>query len=125
MFYRSDNRSPDQMRPVNPGQMARDAVRELNELRQQFKDDPEVSKQITDLEREVERLETGDIAGAELQMRLDRTILPNLERLEVQLRRQAEEKGNGQDDLLMQICADVTSVDGIDTHAVMRRVRDL
>ncbi len=87
---------PDQMRQVNPNQVARDAARELSELRAQFKDDPDVLKQITDLEREVERLETGDTAGPELQQRLNRTILPNLETLEVQLRRQAEEKGNGQ-----------------------------
>jgi hypothetical protein len=84
------------MRQVNPNQVARDAARELSELRTQFKDDPDVLKQITDLEREVERLETGDTAGPELQQRLNRTILPNLETLEVQLRRQAEEKGNGQ-----------------------------
>jgi hypothetical protein len=87
---------PDQMLGVNPAQIARDAVRELSELRTQFKDDPDVLKQITDLEREVERLETGDTAGPELQQRLNRAILPNLETLEVQLRREADEKGNGQ-----------------------------
>jgi hypothetical protein len=87
---------PDQFGVPNTGQVARDAARELNELRMQFKDDPDVLKQITDLEREVQRLETGDTAGPELQQRLNRTILPNLETLEVQLRRQAEEKGNGQ-----------------------------
>ena len=87
---------PDKMGQINPNQVARDAARELSELRTQFKDDPEVFKQISDLEREVERLETGDTAGPELQQRLNRTILPNLETLEVQLRRQAEEKGNGQ-----------------------------
>ena len=87
---------PDQFGAPNTGQIARDAARELNELRMQFKDDPDVLKQITDLEREVQKLGTGDTAGPELQQRLNRTILPNLETLEVQLRRQAEEKGNGQ-----------------------------
>ena len=37
----------------------------------------------------------------------------------------AKARGNAQDRLLMQICADVASVDQIDTDAVMQRVREL
>ena len=37
----------------------------------------------------------------------------------------AKEKGNAQDRLLMEICANVVSVDDIDTVDVMRRVSEL
>ena len=76
--------------------MTRDFARELNEMRQQFKDDPDVSRQIADLQSEITKLNFGDPSGPELQQRLSRTILPQLETLEVQLRRQAAEEQGGQ-----------------------------
>ena len=66
--------------------MLNDASRGLNEMRNQFKDDPDLTRQITDVEREISRLQVGDISSQELQNRLNREILPNLEALELQLR---------------------------------------
>ena len=83
-------------RPVDPNEMARNAARDLNDMRQLFKDNPDVQKQITDVEHELQKLTIGEIATPELQQRLNREVLPNLEALEVKLRRQVEEQGGGQ-----------------------------
>jgi hypothetical protein len=83
-------------RPVDPNETARNAARDLNDMRQLFKDNPDVQKQITEVEHELQKLTVGDIATPELQQRLNREVLPNLEALEVKLRREVEEKGGGQ-----------------------------
>jgi hypothetical protein len=83
-------------RPVDPSQAVRDAARQLAEMRQFFRDDPEVRQQIQDLEAEIRKLTFGDTATALLAERLNRTILPQLETLEVQLRRQIAEEQSGQ-----------------------------
>ncbi len=82
--------------PVDPNATARNAARDLNDMRQLFKDNPDIQKEITEVERELQKLTIGDIATPELQQRLNREILPNLEALEVKLRREVEEKGGGQ-----------------------------
>jgi hypothetical protein len=83
-------------RPLDPNEAIRNAARDLNEMRQLFKDNPDIQKEITDLEHEVQKLTVGEIATAELQRRLNREVLPNLQALEVKLRRQVEEQGGGQ-----------------------------
>ena len=83
-------------RAVDPNRSVHDAARGLTELRQQFKDNPDVARQITDVEREISRLQVGDISSQELQNRLNREVLPNLEALELQLRKQAEQENGGQ-----------------------------
>jgi hypothetical protein len=83
-------------RQVDPQRMLNDASRGLAEMRSQFKDDPNLTRQITDVEREISRLRVGDISSQELQNRLNREILPNLEALELQLRKQAEQDSGGQ-----------------------------
>jgi hypothetical protein len=65
-------------------------------MRQFFRDNPEMATQIGDLERELSRINVGDIASPELQARIGRTFLPQLETLEVQMRRQLAEEGGGQ-----------------------------
>ena len=82
---------PDDFRNVDPAQFARQAARDLNELRQQFRDDAELSKELESVQREIQRLQ-GDVSSPELQDRLNRVLLPGLEALETQLRRAAEEK---------------------------------
>lgn len=82
--------------PVDPNSTARNAARELNDMRQLFKDNPDIQKEITDVEHDLQKLTVGDIATPELQQRLSREVLPNLEALEVKLRRQVEEQGGGQ-----------------------------
>jgi hypothetical protein len=83
-------------RPIDPNEAIHNAARDLNEMRQLFKDNPDIQKEITDLEHEVQKLTVGEIATAELQRRLNREVLPNLQALEVKLRRQVEEQGGGQ-----------------------------
>ena len=86
---------PDE-RNVPPGQVGREFQRQLQDLRQMYKDDPNVSKQIAEMQAELDKMQIGDIASPELAQRISRTILPQLETLEVQLRRDMEEKGTGQ-----------------------------
>ncbi|HTB10261.1 MAG TPA: hypothetical protein VK752_01750 [Bryobacteraceae bacterium] len=83
-------------RPVDPNEAVRLAARDLNEMRQLFKDNPDVQKQIGEVEHDLQKLTVGDIATAELQQRLNREVLPNLQALEVKLRREVEEQGGGQ-----------------------------
>ncbi len=80
----------------DPQRAIQAATRQLNEMRQMFKDNPELAQQFADVEREISRLAVGDISSAELQNRLNREVLPNLESLEVQLRRQVEKQDGDQ-----------------------------
>jgi uncharacterized protein DUF4175 len=83
-------------RPVDPNETARNAARDLNDMRQLFKDNPDIQKEISQVEHELQKLTIGEIATPELQQRLNREILPNLQALEVKLRREVEEQGGGQ-----------------------------
>src|SRR4029079_4138375 len=83
-------------RRVEPSQVVRDYARDLNDLRQRFKDDPEMSKQISDVEKAFKQANVGDTSGPVLQERLSRTVLPQLETLEVQMRQKAGEGTGGQ-----------------------------
>jgi hypothetical protein len=49
--------------PMDPNRAARDIGRQLSELKTQFKDSPEISKQIAELEREIQKLTIGEIAA--------------------------------------------------------------
>jgi len=83
-------------RRVEPSQVVRDYARDLNDLRQRFKDDPEMSKQISDVEKALTQANVGDTSGPVLQERLSRTVLPQLETLEVQMRQKLGEESGGQ-----------------------------
>ena len=83
-------------RQWDAGTAIRDYTRELNDMREQFKDNPDISKQIGDVERDLSRLQVGDIGSSELQNRLNHVVLPNLEALEVQMRREAEKQSGDQ-----------------------------
>ena len=83
-------------RPVDPNEAVRLAARDLNDMRQLYKDNPDIQKQIGEVEGELRKLTVGDIATPELQQRLNREILPGLEALEVKFRREVEEQGGGQ-----------------------------
>ncbi len=87
---------PNGVRGNDPWGAVQDARRTLNEMRQQYKDNPDVARQIGDVEREISRLQVGDISSQELQNRLTREVLPNLEALELQLRKQAEQADGDQ-----------------------------
>ena len=83
-------------RRVEPSQVVRDYARDLNDLRQRFKDDPAMARQIAEVERALTQATVGDISGPVLQERLSRTVLPQLETLEVQMRQKVGEESGGQ-----------------------------
>jgi len=83
-------------RPVDPNRVIHDATAQLNELRQQFKDNPDVARDIGQVEQEITKLRIGDISNQELQNRINREVLPNLEALEVRLRNQVDGQEEGQ-----------------------------
>jgi hypothetical protein len=75
----------------------REGVRDLGELRQMMKDNPDLARELGDTYRSIQRLNGGAIGNdAELEDRLRRTVLPNIESIETQLRRQLEEERGGQ-----------------------------
>jgi len=81
---------------ADPGAIVRDAQMQLNDLREQYRDNPDLGREIQDLSRELSRLQVGQTASPELDARIGREILPKLEALEVQLRRQVGEAETGQ-----------------------------
>lgn len=58
--------------------------------------DPEMSKEAQQLAQQMQRMNLSGASPTELSERLNREILPALERLELQLRRKLDEKGLGQ-----------------------------
>jgi len=71
---------------VGPKQVTPDG-KELILLLQRFKDDPEMARQISDVERALSQATVGDTSGPVLQERLSRTVLPQLETLNLSRRR--------------------------------------
>jgi len=65
-------------------------------MRQRFRDDPDMSRQIADVEKALTQASVGDTSGPVLQERLSRTVLPQLETLEVQMRQKLGETSGGQ-----------------------------
>ena len=75
-------RVPDVQDP-DPAMLARDAQIQLNDLRDQFQDNPDALQELNDLSRDIQRMQTGQTASPELEQRISREILPKLEALEV------------------------------------------
>jgi hypothetical protein len=55
-----------------------------------------MSRQIADVEKALTQATVGDTSGPVLQERLSRTVLPQLETLEVQMRQKLGEEAGGQ-----------------------------
>jgi len=93
--YRSGDSIPNQG-PVNNAaveQAFRQGVRELQQLRQSMQDNPEMARQIEETLREVQRWDPSKHPGnEELIERIRTQVLPNIEQLELQLRRKLEGK---------------------------------
>ena len=81
---------------TDPGSVARDAQLQLNDLKDQFKDNPDAQHEINDLNGQIQRMQMGSTASPELDARINREILPKLEALETRLRRQIDEAETGQ-----------------------------
>jgi len=69
---------------------------QLNDLKDQFRDNPDALRELSDLNRDVQKMQMGATASPELDQRISREILPKLEALEVRLRRQIDEQETGQ-----------------------------
>ena len=82
--------------PVDPGNLVRDAQMQMNGLRERLHGDPDLTREVEDLSKDLSRLSVGNTASAELEARIAREILPKLEALEVQLRRSSAELDSGQ-----------------------------
>ena len=80
----------------DPGSVARDAQLQLNDLKDQFKDNPDALREINDLNGQIRNMQIGQTASPELDSRINREILPKLEALETRLRRQIDEAETGQ-----------------------------
>jgi hypothetical protein len=87
---------PNGAGPLEPGNLVRDAQAQMNDLRDRVQGDPDLTRDVQDLSRDLSRLSVGNTASAELEARIAREILPKLEALEVQLRRSAAETESGQ-----------------------------
>ena len=79
---------------MNPDQMAREAIRDLSALRPQLRDNPELSGQVQDLLQQLQRASTAYQNPQELADRLGREILPEVERLELRIRRELGQGGS-------------------------------
>jgi hypothetical protein len=83
-------------RSINPALVGREVEGTLRDLQQTFRDDPDAERAIGDLEKQLEQIRFGETASPELAERINRTVLPEWESFEVQLRRKLEESGAGQ-----------------------------
>lgn len=74
-----------------------DAIRDLSQVRQRLQSsDPDASKEAQRLMQQLQGLNMANANDRELADRIQREILPELERLELQLRRQLDDKNAGQ-----------------------------
>jgi hypothetical protein len=83
--------------PISPQRAYDDTMRDLNQLRQAVQLDPEVERQIQDLIRQMQRLDPSRFPGnPALVEHLHSQVLADVDKLELQLRRQLDDKQSGQ-----------------------------
>ena len=83
--------------PVPPQRAYEDSLRDLNQLRQAVREDPEMAKQVQELIQEMERLDPSRFPGnPALVEQLHSQVLADVDKLELQLRRQLDDKDSGQ-----------------------------
>jgi hypothetical protein len=93
--YRSGNMIPQQGAINNAAveQAYRQGVRDLQQLRQALQDNPDMAREVEETLREVQRFDPSRTPGNEALLEQIRTqVLPNIEQLELQLRRKLEGK---------------------------------
>jgi hypothetical protein len=80
-----------------PASGMNDAIRDLSQVRQRLQTaDPDASKEAQQLLQQLQGLNMANANDKELADRIQREVLPQLERLELQLRRQLDDKDAGQ-----------------------------
>ena len=102
--YDTGNNTPRGGSPVQPDNSPiptqrayDDSMRDLNQLRQAVQEDPEMAKQVQELIREMERLDPARFPGnPALVEQLHSQVLADVDKLELQLRRQLDDKQSGQ-----------------------------
>lgn len=82
---------------VAPGPLtAQEMMRDLALLRQSLSQNPDLAREAADLLREIQRNYIGQTQSGLLDERIARQVLPNVEQLELMLRRQVEATGGAQ-----------------------------
>jgi hypothetical protein len=83
--------------PISPQRSYDDSMRDLNQLRQAVQDNPDMEKQVQELIKEMERLDPARFPGnPALVEQLHSQALADVDKLELQLRRQLDDKQSGQ-----------------------------
>ena len=83
--------------PIPPQRAYDDTLRDLNQLRQAVREDPESAKEVQELIQEMERLDPSRFPGnPALVEQLHSQVLADVDKLELQLRRQLDDKDSGQ-----------------------------
>ncbi|MCW5977855.1 MAG: hypothetical protein KIT09_07245 [Bryobacteraceae bacterium] len=78
-------------------QTYREGLSDLSQLRRSMTDNPEITADIQELIRQMQRLDPKRFPGnPRLLDQLQTQLLPNLEQIELRLRRQLDDKGDGQ-----------------------------
>jgi len=102
--YDTGNNTPRDGSPIQPDNSPiqtqrsyEESMRDLNQLRQFVQEDPEMAKQVQDLIRQMERLDPARFPGnPALVEQLHSQVLASVDKLELQLRRQLDDKQSGQ-----------------------------
>jgi hypothetical protein len=82
---------------VSPERALREASRDMAQLRQALRDNPELQREFADVFQELQKMDFSKLPqGPELEERLRRQVMPNIEALELMLRRKLEESRGGQ-----------------------------
>jgi hypothetical protein len=75
----------------------REASRDMAQIRQALRDNPELAREFGDAFAELQRMDFSKLPqGPELEERLRRQVMPNIEALELMLRRKLDESRGGQ-----------------------------
>jgi hypothetical protein len=94
---RGGSPNPPDNSPVPPQRAYDDSLRDLNQLRQAVREDPDMAKQVQELIQEMERLDPSRFPGnPALVEQLHSQVLADVDKLELQLRRQLDDKDSGQ-----------------------------
>jgi hypothetical protein len=83
--------------PIPPQRAYDETLRDLNQLRQAVRENPETAKEVQDLIQEMARLDPSRFPGnPALVEQLHSQVLADVDKLELQLRRQLDDKDSGQ-----------------------------
>ncbi|MBZ5699363.1 MAG: DUF4175 domain-containing protein [Acidobacteriia bacterium] len=83
--------------PIPPQRAYQDSLRDLDQLRQAVREDPEMAREVQDLIREMQRLAPNRYPeNPALVEQLHAQVLASVDKLELQLRRQLDDKQSGQ-----------------------------